>query len=326
LPSPRKRTLIRLIHTLAVELRRIASLLLIPWIGASFLCIISSWYLISIVGLDAVLAPVLKAIAFIKPFSLQLLKVVSAFFLWIWLHTFVKFSAWVSEFLVLVFAYVGGIKAWSLKKFLRQLLRFVVTFTTRIFLISIVLNLLFGQERKGVKQVPGLVVTRFKQSRFNHILLFWHNKTERQKRLFFGVVLCLVLVVAGHTLLGLSILLFDLIWELAIIAARLIARFWRLVWPLMARFIPNAIGNFFTNKVLPFCADLLPVIKNDQRVMYLRFNIRHHFRNLKAYLYRKSRSKRQSIRGNLRPYVSERIRESKTKILEKAVSNADREE
>ena len=87
---------------------------------------------------------------------------------------------------------------------------------------------------------------------------------------------------------------------------------------MVARFIPNAVGNFFTNKVLPAFTDLVPVIRDDQRVMYLRFNVRHHFRNMKAYLYRKSRSKRHGVRGRLRPYVSTKVRTRKTKLLEAA--------
>jgi len=224
----------------------------------------------------------------------------------------------------MLFGFVGGFKAWSFKKFARQSARFVVSFTARFFLISVILNLLFGHERKGVKQVPSLFANRFKASRFNRLFLMWKNRTERQKRLFFGIVLCLILVIAGHAILGLSILLFDLIWELMIILARLIARLWRFIWPVIARFIPNALGNFFTKKLLPLFADLVPVIRHDHRVMYLRFNVRRHSRNLKAYLYRKSRSKRHGVRGTIRPLVSSRVRDTKTRLLEEATRSNDK--
>ena len=305
-------------RTLFIELRRVLSLILIPWIGATLLCIIASWYLISVVGLDALLAPVLKLWAFLKPLLLQIIKIVLAFLVWIWIHTFGKVSGWITEIVAVVIGYVGGFKAWSLKKILRQLVRFIASFAARFFLVSVLINLLFGQERKGVKQMPHMLTTRFKQSRFQRILFVWSSRSERQKRLFLGIFLCLLLVIAGHALLGLSILLFDLVWELVILLGRQLARFWKFIWPLVARFIPNALGNFFTNKVLPMCADMIPVIRHDHRVMYLRFNIRQHSRNLKAFLYRKSRSKRDGVRSRLSPYVSARVKRTKTKLLKEA--------
>jgi len=305
-----------------VEVRRVISLLAVPWIAATFICLLSSWYLISVVSVDALLAPVLKTWVLLKPFLLHAGKLLSAFFLGLWLYTFGLFSGWFTELFAMLLGYLGGFKAWSVKKFLRQFARFVVSFSARFFLISVMLNLLFGKERKGVKQVPNLLLTRFKRSRFSRILLFWQHRTERQKRLMLGLVLCLVLVIAGHAFLGLSILLFDLVWELVIILARQVVRFWRLIWPIVARFIPNAVGNFFTNKVLPLCADVVPVIKNDHRIMYLRFNIRTHYRNLKASLYRKSRSKRHGVRDKLRPLVSARVRSTKTKLLDEATRSS----
>jgi len=318
-----KLSILQWIKTLLIELRRILSLLAVPWIGATLLCILASWYLISVVGLDALLAPVLKTWAVFKSFFLSTFKAIPAFFMAVWLSTFGKFSGWIGEFFAALFGYVGGFKAWSFKKFLRQLARFIVTFSARFLLISVILNLLFGHERKGVKQVPKLVHTRFMQSRFGGVFLFWGDRTERQKRLILGLILCLVLVVAGHTLLGLSILLFDLVWELVLMIARLLVRLWRFIWPIVARFIPNAVGNFFTNKVLPWFTNLAPVIRDDHRVMYLRFNVRNHYRNLKAYLYRKSRSKRLGVRHSLRPFVSSRVRKTKTKLLEEAKRASD---
>jgi len=144
-------------RNLLIELRRVVSLLAIPWVGAVLLCVIASWYLISVVGLDALLAPVLKTWAFLKPLLLQAVKIVVAFFIWLWLHTFGKISAWLTEIIAIVFGYFGGFKAWSVKKLLRHCVRFVMSFSARFFLVSVLINLLFGRERKGAKQVPHLL-------------------------------------------------------------------------------------------------------------------------------------------------------------------------
>ncbi len=282
-----------------------------------------SWYCIYVIGLDALLAPIIKTWFFIKPFLLHAFKWVLAFLLWIWVHTVGKFGGWLGEMFMAVVGYLGGWKAWSLKKLFRQSGRFVVSFTARFVVISVILNLLFGRERKGVKRVPALVAARLRRSAFGRVIDRWGRSTERQKRLVLGVTLCLVLVIAGHTLLGVSILLFDLVWELVLVLARWIARLWRLLLPVVLRFLPNVILNFLSTKLFPIFADFVPIVKDDHRVMYLRLNFRRHFRNFKAALYRNSRSKRSGIRGKVRPYIGEGIRAKKTGLIEAAASHSD---
>jgi len=297
-----------------------------PWFGIVFICVLASWYSLTVVGIDALLAPVLKTWAVLKPFLFTALKAALALALFIWFNVFGKLVGWLGELFALLLGYLGGLKAWSAKKMLRQSARFAVSFTARFFLISVLLNLLFGEERKGVKLVPKLLVSRLKDSIFGRPLLWWQTASERQKRLVLGVVLCVILVFAGHAVLGFSILLFDLLWEIVILLARLFARFWRFLWPMIARLIPNFIGNFVTRKVVPLFADVLPVIRNDHRIMYLRFNLRRHFRNFKAALYRRSRSKRSQVRRKLRPYVSEPMRRSKSSLLSAATRVSDKKE
>ncbi len=312
-----------LILKFLLECRRVVNLIFIPWVGVLLICLLASWYSIFVVGLDVLLAPIIKAWVFLKPFFVQVLKLVPAFLLWLWVHTFAKFSGWFGEMFVAVAAYLGGWKAWSLKKGLRQAARFFMTFTARFVAVSVVLNLLFGRERKGVKRVPALVALKLKSSPFARVIDWWGNSTERQKRLLIGILLCIVLVIAGHALLGFSILLFDLLWELALVIARLLVRLWRILLPVLLRFVPNVIGNFVTKKLLPLFADIVPIIKDDHRVMYLRFNLRQRYRNFKAYLYRQSRYRRSKVREGLRPYIGQRIRDSKVSLIDAAASVSD---
>lgn len=193
-------------------------------------------------------------------------------------------------------------------------------------LFSVILNLLFGRERKGVKRIPALLFTQLKRSGFGRLIRWWSSRTERQKRLVFGIILCIALVITGHTLLGFSILLFDLLWELVLILARWMLRLWRLLLPIILRFLPNAVLNFVSTKLLPFFADIVPVIRDDHRVMYMRFNVQRHYRNLKAYLYRKSRSKRSEVRVGVRPFIGQQIRKKKSDLIEAAASHSDKDE
>ena len=132
-----------------------------------------------------------------------------------------------------------------------------------------------------------------------------------------------MLVIAGHALLGFSILLFDLLWETVLIIARWLVRLWRILLPIIMRFVPNFIGNFVTRKLVPLFANAVPIIKDDHRVMYLRFNLRQRYRNLKAFLYRKSRARRPGVRGTVRPYISQRVRTSKGNLIDAAASLRD---
>jgi hypothetical protein len=131
-------------------------------------------------------------------------------------------------------------------------------------------------------------------------------------------VLCIILVLAGHAMLGISVLLFDLVWELILLLWRLSLRAWQLVSPIVLRMLPNFIGNFITQKLLPMAADVIPIIKDDHRVVFLRLNIRRHLRRIKAWLYLRSRARRGIIRERISPLVNEKLRSKKSALLSAA--------
>jgi len=295
----------------------VLSILAIPWVGVIALCLIASWYCLFVIGIDALLAPVLKAWTSVKPL---LFKVLPAFVLWLWIHTGAKIAAWLSELVVLGFAMLGGWKIWSLKKLVRQGGRFAASVFARFVAVGVFLNMLFGRERRGIKSLPGYTLAKLDESPLGKFVDLWLKRSERFKRLIFGLLLCLVLVMVGQKTLGYSVLLFDLAWELVLILASLLVRLWRFLAPIILRFIPNFIGNFFTKRVLPLIADIVPIIKDDQRVIYMRFNLRYHYRRFKAGLYLKSRARRRQVRKRIKPLVGEKVREKKTQILDDAVS------
>ncbi|MEM7260012.1 MAG: hypothetical protein AAF404_21780, partial [Pseudomonadota bacterium] len=124
-----------------------------------------------------------------------------------------------------------------------------------------------------------------------------------------------ILILAGQAMLGISVLLFDLVWELVLLIGRMIVRFWRWISPLLMRLVPNFIGNFVTRKILPLLADVVPVIKDDHRVMYVRFNSRRHIRMIKAWLYLKSRARHSTVRMQITAMVSDDLRLKKSELL-----------
>lgn len=99
-----------------VECRRLVSLLFVPWISVVLICILLSWYSVFVIGLDALLAPVLKTWLLLKPFLIYVYKGGIAVLLWAWVQTIGKFSGWIGEMFMLVVGYLGGWKAWSFKK------------------------------------------------------------------------------------------------------------------------------------------------------------------------------------------------------------------
>ena len=298
-----------------VELRRLFSLLLLPWVGIVLFCFIVSWYSLTVLGLDALLAPVLKFWLFIKPL---LFKTLPALLLWLWLHTGAKLIGWFGELAALFISLLGGWKAWSLKKLARQGARFFVSLSARFVAVSVLINLLFGHERRGVKSLPRFAMHHMHRTWLGRVLRWWAESSERRKRLVLGILLCFVLVLAGQTVLGISVLLFDLVWELVLLAWRMVLVLWRLLSPLLMRMIPNFIGNFFTKKLIPLCADVVPIIRDDHRVIYLRFNIRRHIRRVKAWLYLKSRARRHVVRERITSLVSDDLRLRKTALLNAA--------
>lgn len=290
-------------------------MLLLPWISIIFFCLLASWYSLFVVGLDALLAPVLKLWLLLKPL---LFKTLPALLLWLWTHTGAKLVGWASELFALLSTFLGGWKAWSVKKIMRQVGRFLLSLSARFVAVSVLLNLLFGHERRGVKSLPRLAMHQLHTTWFGRVVHWWTNRTERQKRLVLGVVLCLILVLAGQAMLGVSVLLFDLAWELLLLIWRLMLNLWRLLAPFLLKLVPNFVGNFVTQTLIPLVADVVPIIKDDHRVLYLRFNIRVHIRRTKAWLYLKSRARRDSVRERIKPLVSDNMRARKTALLDAA--------
>ena len=322
----RGQTIKPFLSSFVCEARRWVNLVFVPWIGITLVCVLASWYSLYVVGLDALLAPVLKAYVAVKPIFFSVSKAVSALIVAIWFNTFGKLAGWFAELFAFiaghVAAYFSGLKAWSVKKLGRQAARFLVSITARFVAISVLMSILFGRERKSVKLVPRLLLTKLRKSWLGRAMLWWKGRSDRQKRLILGVVLCLILVFAGHAVLGFSILLFDLLWEIVLLLARILGRLWRIVWPLIMRFIPNFISNFVTRKVIPLFTDIVPVVRDDHRVMFVRFNLRQRFRDIKSMLYRRSRARRRAVRDSVRPYVTDRLRASKTRLVD-AASNLD---
>lgn len=301
-----------LLHRLLIELRRFVALFLLPWVNILLFCLIASWYSLFVFGLDALLAPLLKFWFLAKPL---LFKTLPAVLFWLWTHTGAKLAGWGGELFALLGTFLGGWKAWSAKKLLRQIGRFLLSLSARFVAVNVLFNLLFGHERRGVKLLPQLAMHQLYATWFGRVLRRWRNSSERQKRLVLGIVICLILVFVGQATLGVSVLLFDLVWELLLFVGRLLLQLWRLLSPLLLKLVPNFIGNFVTQTLIPLIADVVPIIKDDHRVIYLRFNIRRHLRRLKAWLYLKSRARRHSVRKRIKPLLNDNLRARKTALL-----------
>lgn len=304
-----------MLQHLLIEVRQLVSLLLLPWVSILSFCLIASWYSLNVIGLDVLLAPLLKLWFLIKPL---LFKTLPALLLWFWAHTGAKVIGWFGEIAALVGTILGGWKAWSLKKLGRQTGRFFLGLSARFVALSVLINLLFSHERRGVRLLPRLAIHRLHSTWFGRILRWWKERTERQKRLALGVVLCLALILAGQAMLGVSVLLFDLAWELALLVWRFVLKLWRLLSPFLLRLVPNFIGNFVTQKLIPLAADVIPIIKDDHRIIYMRFNIRRHIRRIKAWLYLKSRARRSAVRKRIKPLVGDKLRAGKSALLDAA--------
>ena len=247
-----------------------------------------------------------------------LFKTLPALVFWVWAHTGAKLVGWIAELGILLSTFLGGWKAWSAKKLMRQGVRFLVGLSARFIAVSVLLNLLFGHERRGVKSLPGFAIQQLHKTWFGRVLRWWSNTTERQKRLALGVVLCVILVLAGQAVLGISVLLFDLAWELLLLLWRLVTNLWRFASPYLLKLVPNFIGNFVTKKIIPLVTSVVPIIKDDHRVIYMRFNSRRVFRQIKAWLYLKSRSRREAVRKRISPLVSDKLRARKTALFDDA--------
>ena len=303
-------------HRLLIEARRILSLVLLPWVGVFLICFSVSWYSLLVVELDVLLAPVLKLWLFLKPL---LVNTIPAVLLWLWVNTAGKLAGWLGEFIALIGTVLGGWKAWSVKKLARHTGRFLLSLSARFVALSVLLNMLFGHERRGVKSLPQFAMYKLRSTWVGRVFRLWTHGSERTKRLALGVLLCLILVVAGQAMLGVSVLLFDLAWEFILLLWRLVLHLWRVFSPFLLKLVPNFIGNFITGKLLPFFADLVPVIKDDHRVMYLRFDFRRYRRGFKAWLYLNSRARRSHLRKRITPFIGNNLRAKKSALLHAAV-------
>lgn len=300
-----------------IEVRRLFSVLFMPWVGVVLFCLVASWYSFVYLSLDVLLAPLIKLWLFFKPL---LFKTLPALLLWLWVNLWVKVVGWTSEIVTFIGALLGGWKAWSVKKLARHGGRFFLSLSARFVAVSVLFNMLFGRERRGVRQLPQFALLKLRTTWLGRVLHWWKTGSDRHKRIALGVVLCLILVSVGQAVLGISVLLFDLVWELILVIWRWLLLLWRAFSPLLFRLLPNVIGNFITKKLVPFFVNLLPIIKDDHRVYYLRFNFRRQRRNFKAWLYRKSRGRRDSIRKRVTPLVGERLRLKKAAILKAAIN------
>ena len=303
-------------YRLLIESRRILSLFLLPWVSIFLICFSISWYSLLVLELDVLLAPILKFWLLLKPL---LFNTVPAVLLWLWVNTVSKAVGLLGELLALVGTLLGGWKAWSAKKLARQTGRFLLSLSARFIAVSVLFNMLFGHERRGIKSLPRFAMYKLRSTWVGRALRLWTQGSERQKRLVFGVILCLILIVAGQAMLGISVLLFDLAWELILLLWRMVFHLWRVFSPFLLKLVPNFIGNFITGKLVPFVADLVPIIKDDLRVMYLRFNFRRHSRRFKAWLYLNSRARRSELRNRITPLVGENMRARKSALLKAAV-------
>ena len=287
----------------------------LPWVSIFLACFFVSWYSLVFLGLDVILAPILKFWLVTKPF---LLKTLPALLIWLWMHTGAKLYSLIGELAALLATILSGWKAWSAKKMIRQATRLVLSLSARFVAASVLLNLLFGHERRGLRLLPKLAMRQLRTTPIGRVARWWKHSTERKKRLALGLVLCIILILAGQAILGVSVLLFDLAWEIVLLLWRLTIHLWRLLSPIMLKMVPNFIGKFVTGKLLPLIADVVPIIKDDHRVIYLRFNIRRNIRRIKAWLYLKSRARRGKIRKHITPLISEKFRARKTALLNAA--------
>jgi len=279
------------------------------WFKVVILCVTLTLISFLTLDLDLLVAPILKLIAFLKLSSAKFVAFCS-------LH----YQQFLKKGLALIVSVTGSWEVWSAKKMIRHGLRAGASMAARFFVFNLFINLFFGKERKGIRNLPRLCLTTLKKTWLGDVLSWWDQASERTKRLATGLILCLVLVLAGQAFIGVSILVFDLVWELLIMLGRYFLRFWRWIAPLAFRLVPNAIATFFTQKVLPLFTEAVPMVRDDHRVIYARFDFRERYRKLKKRLLVFSRAKRDPVRNRLRQHLPEKLRQSKSRILDNAAS------
>jgi len=278
------------------------------WMRIAFFCALSSLIFILFFDFNALVAPVMKMLFFCKVFFLKTLPS------WIiGLYVALKKS------LIKLFLFFGGWEAWSAKKLFRHSIRFVVTFVARFTFLTFLINLFNGKERKGIKNLPSWFAVTIRKTKLGAIIDWWEKSTARQKRLVSGAIVCVVLIAFGQTLLGISILVFDIVWEILIMLWRWLVYIGRSLLPIVLRFIPNAIGSFFTHRVVPFFTRAIPVFRDDVKVLFVRGHVRERTRKYKKNLLKLGRNSRPIIRAKISPLLPSYVREKKNAILEKTI-------
>ncbi len=278
-------------------------------------CTFSSIVFIFFFNIDALVAPVMKMLVFCKVFFLKTIP------MWL-LSVYVAVKKGAAK-LVLT---IGGWEAWSIKKLFRHVIRFAVTFFARFTFLTFLINLFDGKERKGIRNFPPWFVSSIRKTKLGLIINWWENATARQKRLLSGAIVCVVLIAFGQTLLGVSILLFDIVWEVVILLWRSLVYLSRVLLPIIKRIIPNFIGSFITNRIIPFFTNVIPVIRDDVKVMYVRGNLRERYRKYKKDILKLGRRSRPTIRTKIRPLLPNYVREKKKIILEETAANQGRDD
>jgi len=273
-------------------------------------CSFSSVIFIFFFNLDALVAPVMKMLFFCKVFFVKTLP-----------SWFLAFYLALKKGAAKLILIVGGWEAWSVKKLFRHGIKFAVTFIARFTFLTFLINLFDGKERKGIRHFPPWFVMRVRRTRLGRIIQWWENATARQKRLLSGAIVCIVLIGFGQTMIGVSILVFDIVWEILILLWRSLMYVWRILLPILMRLVPNFIGSFITNRVVPFFANVIPFIRDDIKVIYVRSNLRERVRKYKKNLLKLGRQSRPRVRAKISPLLPSYVRKKKNVILEKSVAN-----
>lgn len=277
------------------------------WFIAVSVCVALSLISFLIFDFDLLIAPVIKL------FLLAKAALLSA-----WLAGIHLGKALIKTIGVLAIAIFGSWEAWSAKKLVRQGLRASASITTRFLAFNLLINLFAGKERKGIRNLPQWALFKLSSTWIGRIFTWWNRASDRTKRITTGAVLCLILVLAGQAFIGMSILIFDLVWELLIILFRQLVSLWRLIGPIILKLIPNVISTFVTERLLPLFSEAVPLVRDDHRIIYARFDLRERYRRLKQKLLMYSRTIRHPLRNRVRGYLPGSLRQLKDRLLHAA--------
>ncbi len=188
--------------------------------------------------------------------------------------------------------------AWFAKKGGRIFIKSALTFVGRWALIKFLVTQSFGKERRGVRRLPGYVLSIVECSPIGYPIRWWKRATERQKRLAIGIVLCVILSMLGHAVMGFSILVADFIWEIILRLWVWIKALWRWILPIILRMIPGFMMKLFSSfaeKVIR----LLPIVRNNIYYLY----VVNFYRTKISNVIRRLRRNRVHIRRRARAVV-----------------------